>query len=223
MNKLTNVILLANIIDAMIQIVLVRRVWCLSDRNRILTTTLSIAVLAQFATTTAVYFKILKLTKLAQIFEDVDLQLAGNAVEVFTDTFLAASLVSLLWKARSGLHSSNSIVNRLMTYIVGSSLITILCMLVAVIADIVAPHSLIHETADLIISKLYFNCMLASLNARSSLRENLVVHAGEISFHLTVPFSGSEGQMNSAINVSSKTPVSTEYTANADIEAAQRE
>ncbi|KAL5498040.1 hypothetical protein ACEPAH_2971 [Sanghuangporus vaninii] len=109
----------------MIQIILVRRTWCLSDRNRILTGFISAAVLAQFTVTMA----------------------------------------------------------------------------------------------------LYFNCLLASLNARSNLRENLVIHADDISFCFTDPSSGSEGRMNAPSQISSKALalVSAGLRENDDIEAARHE
>ncbi|OCB91626.1 hypothetical protein A7U60_g1125 [Sanghuangporus baumii] len=216
---------LTGIVDAMIQAILVRRVWVLSDRNRILTGFMSAAVLAQFTVTMACYVEMFNITRFSQLYEIVHLELAFTCVAVFADTFLAAALIWLLWKARSGLRSSDSLVNRLVVYIVGSSLVTVLCMVIAVVSAIVAPHSFIYMTADTIIPKLYFNCLLASLNARSNLRENLVIHAGDISFRFTDPSSGSEGRTNARSQISSKALalVSARLRENDDIEAARHE
>ncbi|KAL5478273.1 hypothetical protein ACEPAI_2457 [Sanghuangporus weigelae] len=210
----------------MIQIILVRRVWYLSDRNRVICGFLSAAVLAQFATTMARFFKVYNFTEIAQIYTALYLELAFTCVAAFTETSIAAVLVWLLWKARSGLPSSYSLVNRLVTYIMGSSSVTVLCMVTAMISTIVAPHSFIYMMIDIVIPKLYFNCMLTSLNVRSSLREDLAAREGEISLHFTDPCASSDGQSNTtSSHVSSKAPapVSAERRTDIGVEVASDE
>lgn len=121
-------------------------------------------------------------TRIAQLDEAIRIELAMTGVAVFTDTLLAVILIWLLRKARSGFRRSDSVVNRLVMYIVGSSLITAICVVAALISAAVAPHALVYLLFDLVIPKrrfllgmcsghglivhsiaVYFNCMLASL------------------------------------------------------------
>ncbi|KAL5478275.1 hypothetical protein ACEPAI_2459 [Sanghuangporus weigelae] len=209
-------------INAMIQVILVRRAWWLSDKNHILTGILCMAVLAQFTITVTCYVKIFNLTEFTELYEVVHLEFSFTCVAVFTDTLLAVTLVWLLWKARSGFPSSNSVVNRLVSYIMGSTLVTALCMGIAVISALVAPNSFIYMTADTIIPKLYFNCLLASLNARSNLRERLVTDGDDIILHFTDSSTNLQGCLNTrSPKVTSL--VSVGCQSDIDVEAGSRE
>ncbi|OCB91615.1 hypothetical protein A7U60_g1114 [Sanghuangporus baumii] len=150
-------------IDAMVQAILIRRAWYLSSKNRILTGALSIAVLAQFAVTMAYFTRIVSVSELPMIDNAIPMQLAASVAAQFTDTYLAVVLVWLLRKARSGFRRSDSIVQRLVTYTIGSSLVTAICASFALISAAVAPHSFIYLLGDFLLAKLYFNCLHALL------------------------------------------------------------
>ncbi|KAL5520619.1 hypothetical protein ACEPAF_2620 [Sanghuangporus sanghuang] len=167
---MTNTGILAAIVDAMVQIIFVRRAWYLSQRSIILTGLLSIAVLGQFAMNVVYYGLIYNETELFQLSEYLDIEKALNCVIAFTDTLLSVVLIWLLRKSRSGFQRSDSIINHLIMYTVGSGFVTSIWMVMALVGVGVAPHSLIYALADMVLPKLYLNCMLASLNARSSLR-----------------------------------------------------
>ncbi|KAL5514827.1 hypothetical protein ACEPAG_2143 [Sanghuangporus baumii] len=168
-----NMGILTAIISAMVQILFVRRAWYLSNKNRILLGILCADVLAQFVVTTTYYGQIYHFTLWTQFTEVVHTELIMNCICTFTDTFLSAVVVRLLWKNRSGIKRTDSLVTRLVLYMIGSGLVTVIWTLVALIGARVAPNSLIYLMADLIFPKLYVNCILASLNARSSLRGTL--------------------------------------------------
>ncbi|KAL5478277.1 hypothetical protein ACEPAI_2461 [Sanghuangporus weigelae] len=192
------------LIDAMIQSILIRRAWYLSSKNNILAGVLSAAVLAQFSLTLTYYGQVINLNRIAQLDDAIHTELAMTGVAVFTDTLLAVVLIWLLRKARSGFRRSDSIVNRLVMYIVGSSLVTAMCVIVALISAAVAPHSFIYLLADLVIPKLYFNCMLASLNARSRLRETLENGETDISICLENVASVTSGGLDTPSATSQK-------------------
>ncbi|KAL5478286.1 hypothetical protein ACEPAI_2470 [Sanghuangporus weigelae] len=194
-------------IDAMVQAILIRRTWYLSNKNRILTGALSIAVLAQFAVTMALFVRFVSIVELLMIYNAIPVQLAAAAVVAITDTYLAVVLARLLRKARSGFRRSDSIVQRLVMYTIGSSLVTSICAMVALISCIVAPHAFIYLVSDLLIPKLYFNCLLVSLNARSSLRTVAEQESGGMSIHLEDLSSSSSGESNRSTSDSNKASI----------------
>ncbi|OCB91620.1 hypothetical protein A7U60_g1119 [Sanghuangporus baumii] len=192
----STLVLLTILINASVQVIFIHRAWCLSDKNRILAGALSVAVLTQLALGIACVARIANVADITLLDKAVPLELALAAITVITDTFLAAVLIWLLWKARSGLRRSDSVVNHLVTYIVASSLVTVICSLVGLIGAAVAPRSFIYLLTGLIISKLYFNCLLALLNARSSLRAVADYESGGMSIRFDNFSSSPHGESN---------------------------
>ena len=146
----------------------------MSDRNRVLTGLLGVAVITQLTIAIVGSVKILSFTTFTELYEEVSLDLASSCVAMVADTFLAVALVWLLWRARSGLRSTDSLVKRLVTYIVGSSLLTVLCMAISVVASIAAPHSFISVIADMIVPK-----------CSSSLSQNRCFYLIDLTFQCT--------------------------------------
>ncbi|KAL5478240.1 hypothetical protein ACEPAI_2424 [Sanghuangporus weigelae] len=171
-------------IDAMVQAIFVRRAWYVSKKNKAITAVLCIAILVQFAITTAYYGQIYSATIVTQLTEAVHTELAMNYIVVCTDALLAGVLVWLLYRSRSGVKRTDSIVNRVIMYTIGSGLVPAVWAIVAAIGAQVSPRSVIYLLVDLVIPKLYFNCMLASLNVRSSLRSTPNCDAVGLSFRL---------------------------------------
>lgn len=98
-------------------------------------------------------------TALAQLSDTLPLSLAYTSVAMAADTLLAFTLVWLLRRARSGLRSSDSIVNRLVTYVMGTSLVTVLGMAISLIFSLVAIYSSINITANVIVPKCLSFCL----------------------------------------------------------------
>ncbi|OCB91624.1 hypothetical protein A7U60_g1123 [Sanghuangporus baumii] len=193
------VVVLTSLISALAQVIFVQRAWYLSDKNYVILGTLSIAVLAQFAENMAYFARIVNIRDIRLIGDNLlPIEFSTASVTVFTDTFLAVVLIWLLRKARSGFRRTDSIVNRLVAYIVGSSLITVVCSLVGLIGATVAPHSFIYMSCGLVLTKLYFNCLLALLNARSSLQSN--EDSTTMSFHLENFSSSTTAELNHSVN-----------------------
>lgn len=126
----------------------------MSGGNSILTGALVVVALAQFAATMTSFGQEIASVNSPKMPDGIiKTQIAIAAVSTFTDTFLGVVMIRLLRKARSGFKNSDSIVNRLVTYVVASSSITAVCMLVALIASSVAPHTLIYLPSDFLIVK----------------------------------------------------------------------
>ncbi|OCB91614.1 hypothetical protein A7U60_g1113 [Sanghuangporus baumii] len=201
--SIPNAGILGAIVDCMVQILFVRRAWYLSKKNIVLTGLLVAAVLAQFAMNMLYSCMIYNERNLLLMVKYINVEIAFNCVIAFTDTLLSIVLIWLLRKSRSGFQRTDSIINRLVMYTVGSGFITSLWMVLALVAVGVARDSLIYALADLVLPKLYFNCLLASLNARSSLR-GAFNNQGE-GIHFRDLSASSAGRVNFSADLSHRT------------------
>ncbi|KAL5478242.1 hypothetical protein ACEPAI_2426 [Sanghuangporus weigelae] len=175
------------IIDALVQCVFVMRAWSLSNKSRILTGALIIAVIGQICITLAYAGQAVGFNSVPQLFATVSTERAMNATWVITDTFIAAVMVYILRERGVGMKRTDSILHRLILYSVGTGLVTGVIGVAAFIGSELLPNSLVYIFPDLLLPKLYLNCLLASLNARVGLREKLVGDAGCTSLHFTGP------------------------------------
>jgi hypothetical protein len=83
------------------------------------------------------------------------------------DVCIAAFLVNALFKSRSGF--SETIVKRLIVYTINTGLLTSVIAVLDLITFKTLPNGAVHLIFNFMLSKLYTNSLLASLNARSSL------------------------------------------------------
>ncbi|EIN09687.1 hypothetical protein PUNSTDRAFT_133463 [Punctularia strigosozonata HHB-11173 SS5] len=98
------------------------------------------------------------------------------------DIILAVAMCTLLYRRKTGLQTSDGIITKLIMYGISTGVLTSLCAVAAVICYSVIRDTFIFMVFYMILSKLFFNALLAGLNARSGLR-----HTPEDYF--TVPFS----------------------------------
>ncbi|KAL5498054.1 hypothetical protein ACEPAH_2985 [Sanghuangporus vaninii] len=175
------------VIDTTVQCVFVVRVWRLSNKNCILTGALIIAVIGQIGITLAYAGQAVGLTSVTQLLTTVSTERAMNVTWVITDTFIATVMVNILRKRGVGMKRTDSILHRLILYSIGTGLVTGVIGVAAFIGSELLPNSMVYIFPDLLLPKLYLNCLLASLNARVGLREKLVGDAGCTSLHFTGP------------------------------------
>ncbi|TFK98190.1 hypothetical protein BDV98DRAFT_573220 [Pterulicium gracile] len=93
----------------------------------------------------------------------------SHGTAVFSDVVVAGSLVYFLRKRRTGVQRADSILATLMSYAVNTCLLTSLCSITTFVTFAVWPHYFIFMGFQFILSKLYLNALLASLNARDVL------------------------------------------------------
>ncbi|KZS91159.1 hypothetical protein SISNIDRAFT_414524, partial [Sistotremastrum niveocremeum HHB9708] len=94
----------------------------------------------------------------------------GFAMAVTGDFYIACSLCILLYRSRSGLKSTNSLVNTLIGYSVNTGLITSVTSTVCLFTYVAMPTNFVFLATYFPLSKLYVNAMLATLNCRDYLR-----------------------------------------------------
>ncbi|KAL5478257.1 hypothetical protein ACEPAI_2441 [Sanghuangporus weigelae] len=215
------------VIDAMVQFFFLRRVWCISNQNWKLTGILFALVMVQLVLTATYCVNLVKMSLMKELVRLTHFEIVMNSSAVFADIPLAISMIWLLKKNRSGVRRTDSIVNRLVRLTIGSGLVTALWAIVAVIGASASPHSLISLSADLIFPKLYFNCMMASLNARSNLRESLHSEVVGTSFGFGRPTSTLEERSNTMTDVLPKeqdmSPIAHECPVDIDLQPVHDE
>ncbi|KAL5484816.1 hypothetical protein ACEPAI_7458 [Sanghuangporus weigelae] len=171
------------IIATMVQSLFVSRAWHLS-KSYILTSGLAICVVAQFVATIVYIQNTRHFNHLEQLATIVNFERAMNIIVLFTDTAIAVILFYLLWNLRSGFEKTEGIIKRLVAYTVGTGLITSIMAIIAFVTAEVIPHSFAYLMIDYCMATLYFNCMLASLNARTDLRERMSGPVGGLNIRL---------------------------------------
>ncbi|KAI1782390.1 hypothetical protein LXA43DRAFT_1187674 [Ganoderma leucocontextum] len=93
----------------------------------------------------------------------------GLAVEAAVDLTVAVAQCVLLRKFETGIRSTDSSIRVLMTYSINTGLLTSFCAIGAVISFAAAPQKFIYFAFYFVLSKMYVNSLLATLNARRSI------------------------------------------------------
>ncbi|KAG1854859.1 hypothetical protein F4604DRAFT_1932480 [Suillus subluteus] len=88
------------------------------------------------------------------------------ATITFADVVVASSLCYLLATSRTEFSSTNSLITKLMVYIINTGCLTSICSMVAVITCAIMPSNFIFLAIEFLLAKLYVNSFLALLNAR---------------------------------------------------------
>ncbi|KAL5524111.1 hypothetical protein ACEPAG_8284 [Sanghuangporus baumii] len=95
---------------------------------------------------------------------------AGLAIAVLCDILITGSLCYWLHGSRNGVHGMNEIIDKIILYSVENGMLICLASIASLICGITMPGNLIFIGIHFVISKLYINSILASLNTRNSFR-----------------------------------------------------
>ncbi|KAG2352144.1 hypothetical protein BDR07DRAFT_1439264 [Suillus spraguei] len=104
----------------------------------------------------------------------------------FADIVIASSMCYLLATSRTGVSSTDSLITKLMAYIINTGCLTSICSVTAMITCIVMPTNFIFLAMEFLLVKLYVNSFLALMNARYYARAN----AGTDNFYLPNSYHG---------------------------------
>ncbi|KAF4570932.1 hypothetical protein EYR40_007420 [Pleurotus pulmonarius] len=151
------------------------RVWILSSKNWLVTSILGFFVLSQLVGG-------LGMAASQQINGEVSSVLdinskAFGSLELVSamicDIMISSSLVYFLHKNRSGIKTTESLIDKLIIYFIGIGTLSSVFALLNMVTWWAMPDKLIFTTFHSIISKLYVNSLLVTLNSRNQLRHNL--------------------------------------------------
>ncbi|KAG2145833.1 hypothetical protein DEU56DRAFT_183417 [Suillus clintonianus] len=88
------------------------------------------------------------------------------------DIVIASSLCYLLATSRTGFASTDSLITKLMAYIINTGILTSICSMAVMITCAVMPNNFIFLGIEFLVAKLYVNSYLALLNARYYVQAN---------------------------------------------------
>ncbi|KAJ8501861.1 hypothetical protein ONZ45_g11996 [Pleurotus djamor] len=155
----------------MVQGTFAYRVFVLSEKNWWITSVLATLTLCQFAAG-------IGMSIVQSIHNDISaLHIPISTIlghfefssTILCDLLISLSLAYYLNRCRSGIRRTENLVDTLIIYVVGIGLLTTVFAILVFVTWIVMPERLIFFTFHSIISKLYVNSLLVTLNARTSL------------------------------------------------------
>jgi len=141
------------------------RVWKFSRGNCLVTGLIITMALAQFATAIVYTLKAFHL-HLDQADQIKTIGSAALSLGVVTDVFTAASLSYFLHKMRTGFKRSDTLINRLIIYSVNTGTLTSVFSAAVLASYNLMPANIIYIALYFILSKLFANSCVATLNTR---------------------------------------------------------
>ncbi|KAI0740021.1 hypothetical protein C8Q76DRAFT_184168 [Earliella scabrosa] len=164
-----SMIIVSNVSNAIVRGIFGYRLYRLNNNGWILP--LVIAVMSVFIFVDATYFavKLFGITSYTHISRFSWGLYAGLSVEAAVDLIVAIAQCLLLRGFETGIRTTDSAIKVLMTYSVNTGLLTSLCAIGALISYATVPEKFIYFAFYFVLSKLYVNSLLATLNARGSL------------------------------------------------------
>ncbi|PPQ71709.1 hypothetical protein CVT26_007626 [Gymnopilus dilepis] len=144
------------------------RVWRLSKQNYYLSSVILFLILSTTGCGTAWVVLSMQFKTYQQLLTISPLTITINALSTTVDVLIASSLCIMLHNSRTGFKRSDSIINKLIVFIVNTGVLTTCCAVASLICLVASPHSLIYATFYFCIGRFYTNSFLATLNARRS-------------------------------------------------------
>jgi len=145
-----------------------RRIWYLSNKNRVVTGLLLMMAVASFAVSFTADVVVFKIKTFEQLANDVWIIYASFPIGMLVDICIACSLSFFLYRSSRGFKRTSSLLNTLILYVVGTGLITIIWETLTITLYATSRNTLLFVIFYLSFSKLYINSLLVSLNWRPS-------------------------------------------------------
>lgn len=162
-------------ISVLVKSAFAMRVWRFSNKNIFLTGFIALLNCAILALAVIFTIKAFKISTFAEISELNWVITSVLSVSVFTDILIASALTYYLHHLRNGFVStgkngSNTIITGLMKYSIETGAVTSVCGVATLIAFNSLPTTFVYMSFFFVLSKLYSNSLLATLNTRRSVR-----------------------------------------------------
>ncbi|KAI0081386.1 hypothetical protein K474DRAFT_1337809 [Panus rudis PR-1116 ss-1] len=167
------IIIIENVIVAIVEGFFIRRIWIMSNRNYFLVIVPAFLLVTRLVChTTAAVFALLSDTWAEfQASEGPNITVEiSNAVGAAVDGIIAALMIWYLHRNQSGMARTDGVVRWLMSYTIHSGALMMCVSLAIAITYVTLKESLTFLGLVMIVSKLYANSLLGTLNARGMLR-----------------------------------------------------
>jgi len=155
-----------------VQTFFVYRIWILSHRKVYVVVVVETLVVATFVLTITYFIKAFNVKTFATLPTLFNLSQSVNIMAATSDISIAAVLIFILYRSKTGFSKCDSIINQLILSSLNTGFLTSVCAFLSLIAVKVYPATLIFITFWVPLSRLYVNSLLATLNARRKLRGN---------------------------------------------------
>ncbi|EJF64744.1 hypothetical protein BD309DRAFT_1014044 [Dichomitus squalens] len=162
---------------AAVQVFYLHRIWGLS-RQLILVIVLGIVSAANLGLGITLMAQTLIIVSVAGLPTLSKFDVALSSVTAASDIFITITLVVLLLMSRRKGSRNNRLINRLMFYPINTGFLTSLCAILSLIMITTKKGTNFYVFFYYIGTRLYTICMIASLNARESLRNDMADAAG---------------------------------------------
>ncbi|KAG1861773.1 hypothetical protein DFJ58DRAFT_246500 [Suillus subalutaceus] len=143
------------------------RIWIVSQgRSRILPIIVGIVIMSNSGVAIALIWALYQCSMFSELNKIEWATFLTLGTITFADVVIASSLCYLLATSRTEFSSTNSLITRLMVYIINTGCLTSMCSMAAIITCAVMPTNFIFVAIEFLLAKLYVNSYLALLNAR---------------------------------------------------------
>ncbi|OJA19252.1 hypothetical protein AZE42_05986 [Rhizopogon vesiculosus] len=214
----------------MVQSFLTMRVYRLSNKSIVATASVLSLVIGEFVLVVIYVAKAINFTTFAQLTELKSLSMSVNALAAAGDVLIAVFLCTLLQQSRTGFRRSDTMISKLILFSINTGLLTSVCAVMSLISITVWPGTFIYIAFYFCLGRLYCNSLLATLNARKSLRgdsrdENMSLSLQGIQKSTASGIGTSQRRLPN--NISIKIDTTQEYvrdeysSANSDLKSAQ--
>jgi len=156
----------SSVIMLIVHLFYTRRVYHMSRKNIPLTVLIILLALAHFATGISVTVRAFQLKYWAEFATIVNIVDASLSLAVAIDVLIAASLSYYLHTSRSGIRSTDTLINRLMVYAINNGILTSVFDIITLVFVTIEVDNLIFLSVFQVVGNLYTNSMLATLNSR---------------------------------------------------------
>ncbi|KAJ7228989.1 hypothetical protein GGX14DRAFT_692836 [Mycena pura] len=163
-------VLFNGLIGLIVQAFLTMRVWRMSNRNKALTAIVALLVVAEFGCSVAFTVESMKLGTWKELGELKGLSMTVNVLGAVSDFVIAVILVFYLRRSRTGFKKSDTMITKLIVFSVSTGLLTSVCAIASLVSIIIWGQTLIYVAFYFSLGRLYFNSVLATLNARKDIR-----------------------------------------------------
>ncbi|KAI0751311.1 hypothetical protein C8Q80DRAFT_566226 [Daedaleopsis nitida] len=147
------------------------RVYKLSEKKLYLFVPVALLVVAEFGVSVVYTIKAFGLHTFIDLTQLRGLSICMNVFAAAADVAIAAILCTILHTSRTNFARSNTLINKLIVFAVNTGLLTSVCACISLITFFTVPDTFIYICFYFLIGRLYSNSLMATLNARQSLRE----------------------------------------------------
>ncbi|KAG1813384.1 hypothetical protein EV424DRAFT_63422 [Suillus variegatus] len=198
----------------LVQSFLTMRVYRLSNKSLVATLSVMTLVIGEFLLVVIYVAKAINMTTFAELTALKPLSMSVNALAAAGDVLIAVLLCTLLQQSRTGFRRSDTMINKLILFSINTGLLTSICAVMSLVSITVWDGTFIYIAFYFCLGRLYCNSLLATLNARKSLRGDTRDE------NMSLSLQGIQKSSNST-GTAQKEYVRDEYSSATELKSAQ--